>query len=374
MEKTRQALESIGRMLFAQCTEIINPATNKGLPPNLVADEPSKTWLMKPVDITVAALQGELGFLAHPVNHVHSAEMNNQSIHSLALVSARYTHIALNVFSQLTAAYLFAICQVLNLRAMHIKYLAVLEPRFRNITTELLGPLFSPNAPNSPRDSPTPFLETMHQRNSTELQRLLDNTTSMDSHERFAVVARSLHPTIMQHMVSKNLREPAIVDSLPQLQVWTERCSALMLDIFIANRDHYSAHGDASNFLGMASKRMYTFIRQILKVPFLRERKLWTSEESRERMNPERSDAGLPNDTAATAGTDTDNGGTRADNIETPTLGDYITRIYKALRNGMLYEPAMNCLQEAQTAVVEKASLNKEEGAAKQRKRKYEDI
>lgn len=38
MEKTRLALQTIGQMLFTQCAELINPATNRGLPPNLVAD------------------------------------------------------------------------------------------------------------------------------------------------------------------------------------------------------------------------------------------------------------------------------------------------------------------------------------------------
>ena len=32
VEKLRQGLQSIGRMLFTQCTEMMNPATNRGLP------------------------------------------------------------------------------------------------------------------------------------------------------------------------------------------------------------------------------------------------------------------------------------------------------------------------------------------------------
>jgi phenylalanine ammonia-lyase len=67
MDKTRYALEALGRILFSQCSELSNPATNKGLPPNLVADEPSNTWLMKPFDTMIAASQGELGFLSSPV-------------------------------------------------------------------------------------------------------------------------------------------------------------------------------------------------------------------------------------------------------------------------------------------------------------------
>ena len=35
MEKVRQACQTIGRMLSVQCIELINPATSRGLPPNL---------------------------------------------------------------------------------------------------------------------------------------------------------------------------------------------------------------------------------------------------------------------------------------------------------------------------------------------------
>ena len=75
MEKTRQDLESIGRMLYAQCIELVNPAINKVLPPNLASDEPSKSFPFKHLDIMIAALIGELSFLASSVNHVHAAEM-----------------------------------------------------------------------------------------------------------------------------------------------------------------------------------------------------------------------------------------------------------------------------------------------------------
>ena len=136
MEKTRQRLQTIDRMLFAQCTELINPATNCGLPPNLVPDEPSESFIMKGVDIMVAALQSELGFLANPVNHVQTAEMGNQALNSLALISARYTHNALDLLSKLASAHLFVLCQALDLRAMHERFLEQLAPRFEALVRD----------------------------------------------------------------------------------------------------------------------------------------------------------------------------------------------------------------------------------------------
>lgn len=141
MEKTRLALQSIGQMLFAQCTEIINPQTNRGLPPCLVVDEPSESFLFKMVDIQIAALQSELGFLSNPAgSHVQWAETGNQSLNSLGLISARYTHTALEVLTQLAACHLMTLCQALDLRAMNTKFLETFQPRFRDLVSSTIGP------------------------------------------------------------------------------------------------------------------------------------------------------------------------------------------------------------------------------------------
>lgn len=49
-------------------TEVINPALNGGLPPNLAADEPSLSFSLKGVDIGTASYMSELAFLADPVS------------------------------------------------------------------------------------------------------------------------------------------------------------------------------------------------------------------------------------------------------------------------------------------------------------------
>jgi len=123
MEKTRMSLQMFGRMLFSQCTELVNPDLNSGLPPNLAADEPSTSYTMKGVDINVAAYMSELAFLANSVSsHVQTAEMGNQAINSLALISARYTHTAIDCLSMICAKYLYVLCQALDLRAMDLRF------------------------------------------------------------------------------------------------------------------------------------------------------------------------------------------------------------------------------------------------------------
>lgn len=92
-EKTRLGLQMIGKLIFAQSSELLDNRQNNGLPPNLAADEPSLSFTMKGVDINMAAYMSELAHLGNPVStHVQSAEMHNQALNSLALVSARYTH------------------------------------------------------------------------------------------------------------------------------------------------------------------------------------------------------------------------------------------------------------------------------------------
>ncbi|KAM7183486.1 phenylalanine ammonia-lyase [Naviculisporaceae sp. PSN 640] len=122
VEKLRQGLQSIGRMLFSQITEMINPATSWGLPPNLCSDDSNDSFLFKGIDVIVAGLTSELGYLANPVgSHVMTAEMGNQALNSMALVSARYTLEAVDVLSQIVAAHLLAVCQALDLRALEEK-------------------------------------------------------------------------------------------------------------------------------------------------------------------------------------------------------------------------------------------------------------
>jgi phenylalanine ammonia-lyase len=81
MEKTRLALHHIGKLLFSQCTELVNPEMNRGLPPSLAATDPSLNYHTKGIDIATAAYVGELGYLANPVStHIQSAEMHNQAV------------------------------------------------------------------------------------------------------------------------------------------------------------------------------------------------------------------------------------------------------------------------------------------------------
>ena len=314
MEKVRQGCQSLGRMLYVQCTELMNPATNRGLPPNLVVDEPSESFLWKGIDIMVAALQSELGFLANPVGtHVQTAEMGNQALNSLALISARYTLDALQILTQLSAAHLLALCQALDLRAMHLRFLETLSAPF----TEQLHDTFP---------SDTHLDKAASQTLWSLFVKRLDETGGEDSSVRFERIAHFLQPAILRSTPIKT------ADTLARLDQWTARFSTTAASTFIANRAGYVRDPDATPYLGTASARLYTFVRKELGVPFVEEATITT-----------------PPAAEAPGGFDFD--GDASQRVggalgSPPTMGGYVTLVYESMRSGALYEVVGECLLE----------------------------
>jgi phenylalanine ammonia-lyase len=135
MEKTRSALQLLGKLVFAQSSEIINPVLSNGLPANLSFDDPSLSFTCKGIDIGMAAYMSELASLANPVsNCVQSAEMHNQSINSLALVSARKTLEAVEVIRIMLATYLYLLCQALDLCVLQLRFKRMAESEMHRLT------------------------------------------------------------------------------------------------------------------------------------------------------------------------------------------------------------------------------------------------
>ncbi|KAF8891770.1 L-Aspartase-like protein [Infundibulicybe gibba] len=203
MEKTRLGLHHLGKLLFAQCAELVNPAMNRGLPPSLAATDPSLDYHAKGIDIATAAYVGELGYLANPVStHIQSAEMHNQAVNSLALISARATLNSLEVLSMLLSSYLYALCQALDLRALQTE----LTIGLNQIVTEEVAISFGSSLSG-------PNLVALTKKITSVMRDTLDTTSTMDAPERMQKVAASSSTTLIDFFTGPGFTDAATTGS-----------------------------------------------------------------------------------------------------------------------------------------------------------------
>ena len=117
MDQARQALQLCGKLLFAQMSEMVNVNLSGGLPPNLAGSDPNRDFGFKGADTAMASYAAELDSLAAPVTqHVLSAELHNQSVNSLALLSARRSQRALTLLHTMLANIVCCQLQAIDLR------------------------------------------------------------------------------------------------------------------------------------------------------------------------------------------------------------------------------------------------------------------
>ena len=190
----------------------------------------------------------------------------------------------------------------------------------------------SARSPSPNHTSSNSRLENLHTLLWRDFTKQLDQTTTMDSAQRFTTIFESLQSTIV------GLASPFCSEIVSALRKWKKQCSASALEIFLRNRDTYSACPDASLLLSTASVRMYKFVRKELGIPFLRTSII-------------RDGDGLGSDplNEKDQSTMVDESNGNADGAKCElTTGELITIIYQSIRTGALYSPVIECLGEVE--------------------------
>ncbi|RAL14782.1 aromatic amino acid ammonia-lyase [Aspergillus homomorphus CBS 101889] len=294
MEKTRLSLQMLGKILFAQATELVDPNYNNGLPTNLVADDPSCSFTMKGVDISMAAYMSELAYLAHPVSaHVQTAEMRNQAVNSLAFISARYTMQAVELVSLMSAAYLYIACQALDLRALHLRFLETMRPRVEALTRTSFASL------------PADVLEALIEKLLATLTTTWGTTTRVSLPDRFAQTVQAAIPVIVDHTASVGAAGAAV--TLGDITAWKTQAIAMLGDAYSITAETFKQRPHTPELLGAGAKVLYTLVREQLGVPF--------HQGFVEHPTP---------------------GATELDGREKKTVGSWVSVIYEAVRRGEL--------------------------------------
>ena len=316
MEKARNALQMLAKMLFSHTSELINPLYSNGLPANLAADNPSLSFTMKGVDVNMASYMSELAYLAHPVSsHVQSAEMHNQPINSLALISARYTMHSVELMSLICASHLYVACQALDLRAMHLGFLQTLKPAVEALTTKTFS-----------EHLPTEDLQALHTSLWTHVPAAWSSTGTLDAPERFQHVADGSIAVVLNSLTKtkKSSCAPTSI-SLATLAAWKADLRSLLDQTYTAYQTRFFHTQDTPSYLGHASKIMYAYVRQRLRVPF----------------HQGLVEHPLPSDSAKGA----------LDGRAKKTIGAWISVISEALRAGDLHQQTMACIGCKEEAV-----------------------
>ncbi|KAJ5677898.1 uncharacterized protein N7477_003531 [Penicillium maclennaniae] len=253
MGKVREGLQMVGKLLFSYSSELINPDMSKGLPPNLAADNPSLSFTMKGVDISMASYMSELGFLANSVtSHVQSAEMHNQPINSLALISARYTLQAVELVSMMSAALLYVVCQALDLRLLNESFLNELDSLVQTTLPELLV---------STNKETMALLQTGIIK---AIRASWKESARADSAIRIQELSNAMAPVFLTQAKKLNVEDPIAMIEWAQ-----KRISQDAQSLFEKTRSRtMSGELNAEASLGPASKSLYCFVRRDLNVPF----------------------------------------------------------------------------------------------------------
>ncbi|KAF7588646.1 hypothetical protein BBP40_005428 [Aspergillus hancockii] len=308
MEKTRTSLFMLGKLLLAQCQQMVDPLISNGLPPNLCVEDPHLSFAAKGVEVNMAAYCSELGFLANSVvSSIQSAEMRNQSVNSLALISSMYTAKCVEILSMMCAAHLYIVCQALDLRAMQQEFFYAAESACEVSLHRILNDLEG----YEKASCHSWFSQIWSTIKASWLER-----SRLGVQERCAQVSRDCLGYMVNTAESKQTPK-ACQEGWYLVQSWNDS-----LPTILENSYHNAHKGSAMaritpQYLGAGTKPVYQFIREQLQVPFhegIKDHPVYTGKDDGEQ--------------------------------ERKTMGTYISRIYSAIRGDELARQILSMADE----------------------------
>ncbi|RYP35289.1 hypothetical protein DL767_003877 [Monosporascus sp. MG133] len=261
MEKTRLSLQMLGKLLFAQSTEIIDPNLNNGLPTNLAVDDPSTSFTAKGIDINMAAYMSDLAFLASPVSsHVQAAEMHNQSINSLAFLSARMTQQAVELVSLMVASRLFIDCQALDLRSLQRNFFDALPAVVAEVNCIQFG------------DAVVPVGELAHftQRAVRRIEEAWKGASRLDIAERFDKIWEAVLPVLLSVLEGTASEDDVSVPlaNIGAIQSWKRAFMPRLAAAYQSAYESFQRSPNTAEYIGVGANALYNFVRHELQVPF----------------------------------------------------------------------------------------------------------
>ncbi|OTB05994.1 hypothetical protein M426DRAFT_21420 [Hypoxylon sp. CI-4A] len=248
MEKVRLSLQMFGRMLFSQLTEMIDPTLSGGLPANLAADDPSLSFTFKGVEINMASYMAELSYYASPMSpFIQAAEMHNQSVNSMALASARMSEHAIEILTFMAAAHLYASCQAVDLRALHVDFVDGAKNVIKSITEHYYSSSLSASE-----------LEALQKELAAHVSPSWASSSKKDLADRCESLASSAIPIVVKHTkgVATN-----VID-------WKEEVIRDAYLLWRRSFDVFKIAPHTPKVLGKGGKVLYNFVRNELGVPF----------------------------------------------------------------------------------------------------------
>jgi len=252
MEKVRIALQHIGRISYAQMVELGSPSMNRGLAPDLAASEPSLDYGQKALDIASAAYLAELSFISNTVsNHVQPAEMHNQSVNSLALISARFTITAVQLTQMILSNLLLSLCQAVDLRAMYAGFFSAMERQVVDVLSTTIQPPLPANE-----------LQEIGYFITRQAKVSFRETSTLDTDERFYAMCRPLIADVLSILETKSVSREHVFSG----QKFQVGLASSLSALWRSNRATYFKNGTAEEFLGRGTKMLYRWVRNVLGI------------------------------------------------------------------------------------------------------------